>query len=164
LTTNPLLILNDINNLLKSTHAASGYDEDAFPNHLLLPYNAFMLLTDPLSIVSNSAVIGGATSLMDYVKRNNYTTQASGGKESLQIFPIPFATGAGAGSTTQSPIDRMVAYCMKEQYLAMRELMPLTRQMTQPNVEKRSYDTAFAANVGQVKFIAWVTMGYSDGI
>ena len=154
-------ILQDINRLLQNIHSASGYDENAVPNHVLLPYAQWMALTAPLSIVSNSTTIGGATSLLDYILKNNYSTQRG---TPLSINPVTFCSGAGAGSTTQSPIDRMVAYCMKEEYLAMRELMPLTRQMTQPNAEKRSYDTVFASNVGQAKFTAWVTMGYMDGV
>jgi hypothetical protein len=58
----------------------------------------------------------------------------------------------------------MAVYCNKERYVAVDELVPLTRAMTTPNAERFSYDTAYAANVSEVELFYNQTMIYVDGI
>ena len=58
----------------------------------------------------------------------------------------------------------MVVYLNKERYLAMDELAPLSRAMTQPNAENVCYDTAFMANISEVQIYYENIMRYVDGI
>ena len=58
----------------------------------------------------------------------------------------------------------MVVYCNKERYVAVDELVPLTRAMTTANAERFSYDTAYAGNVSEVETFYPMTMIYVDGI
>ena len=60
--------------------------------------------------------------------------------------------------------DRMVVYCNKERYLAMDELVPLTRAMTGANTEHFCFDTAYAGNLSEVEVFYDQTIVYVDGI
>ena len=55
-------------------------------------------------------------------------------------------------------------YCNKEKYMAMDELVPLTRAMTSPNTADFCYDTAYAANLSEVQVFYEQTITYMDGI
>ena len=77
----------------------------------------------------------------------------------LFIGATAWAKGAGAAG-----VDRMAVYCNKERYVAVDELVPLTRAMTTPNAERFSYDTAYAANISEVQLFYNQTMVYVDGI
>jgi hypothetical protein len=58
----------------------------------------------------------------------------------------------------------MVVYCNKERYVAMDELVPLTRAMTTPNTQDFCYDTAYAGNVSEAEIFYNQTITYVDGI
>ena len=77
----------------------------------------------------------------------------------LFIGATAWCAGAGAGGT-----DRMVTYCNKERFVAIDELVPLTRAMTTPNAERFSYDTAYAGNVSETEVFYPETITYTDGI
>jgi hypothetical protein len=130
--------------------AASGYDLDAVPNHIIMPYEQFNKLAT--TRIGNLA----EKTILTFLLENNVAKQNG---VDLFIGATAFCKGAGAGST-----DRMVVYCNKERYVAVDELVPLTRAMTSTNAERFSYDTAYAANVSEAEIFYSETMQYVDGI
>lgn len=143
-------ILADINSALTAVWAAAEYDEDAMPNHILLPYEQY-------TYIMNTKVTDLATeTILDYVLKNNVA--AKNGK-SLYIGATRWCKGAGTGGA-----DRMVVYVNHERFLQVEELVPLARVMSQPNATEFCYDTAYAANLSEVELFYPQTMQYFDGI
>ena len=143
-------ILADINSALTAVWAAAEYDEDAMPNHILLPYEQY-------TYIMNTMVTDLATeTILDYVLKNNVA--AKNGK-SLYIGATRWCKGAGTGGA-----DRMVVYVNHERFLQVEELVPLARVMSQPNATEFCYDTAYAANLSEVELFYPQTMAYFDGI
>lgn len=144
------VILGIINNAIIAAWGAAEYDLDAIPNHILLPYEQYNLIaTTPVSTVAEK-------SILTYLLENNLA--AKNGVD-LFIGATRWCDGAGAGGA-----DRMVVYCNKERYVAMDELVPLTRAMTSPNTENFCYDTAYAGNVSELEVFYPQTIIYVDGI
>lgn len=149
-TKTPDEILTDINTAILAAWAASEYDLDAVPNHILLPYEQYnYIATMKVSSLAEKTIL-------QFLLENNVA--AVNGSD-LFIGGCRWCDGAGQGGT-----DRMVVYCNKERYVAVDELVPLTRAMTTPNAERFSYDTAYAANVSEVEFFYSQTLVYYDGI
>ena len=143
-------ILSIINTNIIAAWAAAGYDLDAIPNHILMPYEQYNLIaTTQVSSVAEK-------SILTYLLENNIA--AKNGVE-LFIGATKYCDGGGAGGA-----DRMVIYCNKERYIAMDELVPLTRAMTSPNTEHFCYDTAYAGNVSELEIFYPQTIIYVDGI
>mgnify|MGYP002511290137 CR=1 FL=1 len=143
-------ILADINGALTSVWEAAEYDEDAMPNHILLPYEQY-------TYIMNTMVTDLATeTILDYVLKNNVATKNG---KSLYIGAARWCKGAGTGGT-----DRMVVYVNHERFLQVEELVPLARVMSQPNATEFCYDTAYAANLSEVELFYPQTMQYFDGI
>jgi len=146
----PAQILSDINQAILDAWSAAGNDLDAIPNHIIMPYDQYNYIAT--TMVSQLA----EKSILDYLLENN-VAKANGGD--LFIGATAWCKGAGAGNT-----DRMAVYCNKERYVAMDELVPLTRAMTSPNAERFSYDTAYAGNVSEVEVFYNQSIIYVDGI
>lgn len=143
-------ILADINSALTAVWEAAEYDEDAMPNHILLPYEQY-------TYIMNTMVTDLATeTILDYVLKNNVATKNG---KSLYIGAARWCKGAGTGGT-----DRMVVYVNHERFLQVEELVPLARVMSQPNATEFCYDTAYAANLSEVELFYPQTMQYFDGI
>jgi hypothetical protein len=143
-------ILKDVNDAILTTWAAAEYDLDAIPNHIVLPYEQYnYIATTKVSQLAEKTIL---TFLLE-----NNVAKANGGD--LFIGATSWAKGAGVGNT-----DRMLVYVNKERYVAMDELVPLTRAMTTPNAERFSYDTTYAGNVSEVEVFYPMTMLYVDGI
>lgn len=143
-------ILADINSAITAVWEAAEYDEDAMPNHILLPYEQY-------TYIMNTMVTDLATeTILDYVLKNNVA--AKNGK-SLYIGATRWCKGAGTGGA-----DRMVVYVNHERFLQVEELVPLARVMSQPNATEFCYDTAYAANLSEVELFYPQTMAYFDGI
>lgn len=146
----PAQILADINTAITAVWAASGYDEAAIPNHILLPYEQYTyILTTMVTDLATETIL-------DYVMRNNVAAKNGG---SLFIGATRWCKGAGTSDT-----DRMVVYCNHERFLDVDELVPLSRIMSAPNVANVCYDTAYMANISQVQLLYPTTMIYVDGI
>ena len=94
--------------------------------------------------------------ILTFLLENNVAKQNG---SDLFIGATAWCKAAGAGGA-----DRMVVYCNKERYIAMDELVPLTRAMTTPNAERFSYDTAYAGNVSEVEVFYTQPIVYVDGI
>jgi hypothetical protein len=143
-------ILSIVNTAILDAWEAAGYDLDAVPNHIIMPYEQYNYIAT--TRVSNLAEKTILTFLLD----NNVAKQNGA---DLFIGATAWCKGAGTSNA-----DRMVVYCNKERYIAMDELVPLTRAMTTPNAERFSYDTAYAGNVSEVETFYTETIVYVDGI
>ena len=150
-TKTPDEILLDINDAILDVWAACGYDDDAIPNHILIPYEQFAFIaTQKVSTQAEKTIL---TFLLD-----NNIAKKSGGSD-LVIAPCRYCDGAGTGGS-----DRMIVYVNKEKYLRMDELAPLQRIMTQPNLDAMAYDSAYAANISEVQIFYTQSLGYFDKI
>lgn len=149
-TKTPDEILADVNDAILAVWAASEYDLDAIPNHIILPYEQFNYIA-----TTRVSALAEKTILTFLLENNVAKTNGS----DLFIGATSWAKNAGVGNA-----DRMVVYCNKERYVAMDELVPLTRAMTSPNAERFSYDTTYAGNVSEVELFYPMTMLYVDGI
>lgn len=149
-TLTPDQILADVNNAILRAWTAAEYDLDAIPNHILLPYEQYNY------IATTKVTQLAEKTILTFLLENNVAAKNGG---DLFIGATAWCKGAGAGST-----DRMIVYSNKERYVAMDELVPLTRAMTTPNAERFSYDTAYAGNVSEVEVFYNETITYVDGI
>ena len=147
----PDQILQDVNDAILTAWEQAEWDLDAVPNHILMPYEQYnYLATTRVSELAEKTIL---TFLLD----NNVAKQNG---SDLFIGATNWCKGAGAGGSD----DRMVVYCNKERYIAMDELVPLTRAMTSPNTQQFCYDTAYAGNVSEVEVFYDQTIVYVDGI
>ena len=148
--TSPDDILDIINTAILDAWAAAGYDLDAIPNHIIMPYEQYnYIATTRIGQLAEKTIL-------TFLLENNVAKQNG---SDLYIGATAWCKGAGAGAA-----DRMVVYCNKERYIAMDELVPLTRAMTTPNAERFSYDTAYAGNVSEVEVFYTQPIVYVDGI
>ncbi len=148
--TSPDDILDIINTAILDAWAAAGYDLDAIPNHIIMPYEQYnYIATTRIGQLAEKTIL-------TFLLENNVAKQNG---SDLFIGATAWCKAAGAGSA-----DRMVVYCNKERYIAMDELVPLTRAMTTPNAERFSYDTAYAGNVSEVEVFYTQPIVYVDGI
>lgn len=146
----PDQILADINGAILAAWAAAEYDLDAIPNHILLPYEQYnYLATTRIGQLAEKTIL-------TFLLENNVATKNGA---DLFIGATAWCKGAGAGG-----VDRMVVYCNKERYVAVDELVPLTRAMTTPNAERFSYDTAYAGNISETEIFYKETIRYVDGV
>lgn len=146
----PDQILDDINTAILAAWAASEYDRDAIPNHIIMPYEQYnYLATTRVSSLAEKTIL-------TFLLENNVARQNGA---DLFIGATIWCKGAGVSGK-----DRMAVYCNKERYLAMDELVPLTRAMTGPNTAQFCYDTAYAGNLSEVEVFYDQTMLYVDGI
>ena len=88
--------------------------------------------------------------------KNNVASKNGG---DLFIGATRWCKGAGTSSS-----DRMVVYVNDRRFVKADELVPLSRIMSQPNVEKVAYDTAYMANVSEVQLFYPSSLRYYDGI
>lgn len=149
----PLEILTDINEAIMAGWAASGYDQTAIPNHILIPPTQYgYLVTTMVSI----AGVNGAISILEYLKQNNIAKNKG---VDLFIGECRWCEKAGVGQK-----DRMICYVNEERFVGMDVPVPLTRAMTQPVVANASYDSLYVSAVGQVKVHYTEPFVYRDGI
>ncbi|QDX92062.1 DUF2184 domain-containing protein [Brevibacillus laterosporus] len=143
-------ILADINAIITDTWAASEYDLTGMANHILIPPQQYAYL------VGTKVSEAGNISILQFLLDNNI------GKNQgidLTIAPSRWCSGAGTGGT-----DRMVAYVNDEDRVNFDLTVPLSRVMTQSQVTEMAYLTAYAAQIGQVKFLYTQCARYGDGI
>ena len=143
-------ILADVNAALMANWAAAEYDETAMPNHILLPYEQYS------DILTRKVTDLAAETILDFLMKNNAAVKNGG---SLYIGPTRWCKGAGTGKS-----DRMAVYVNNPRFVAMDELVPLSRIMSSPNVTNVCYDTAYMANISQVQVLYPQCIAYYDGI
>ncbi|MGC6175384.1 DUF2184 domain-containing protein [Lacrimispora sp. 38-1] len=146
----PNQILQDINDAILAVWNAAENDRSAIPNHILMPYEQFnYLATTRVSELAEKTIL-------TFLLENNVSKQNG---VDLYIGATSWCKSAGAGGT-----DRMVIYINEERFVAMDELSPLNRAMTQPNATNLCYDTAYLANISEVQLFYDNIMRYVDGI
>ena len=147
----PDQILNDINTAILTAWEQTEYDLDAVPNHIVMPYEQYnYLATTRVSELAEKTIL-------TFLLENNVAKKNG---SDLFIGATAWCKGAAADGSS----DRMVVYCNKERFLAMDELVPLTRAMTSPNTQHFCYDTAYAGNVSEVEVFYSETIVYVDKI
>jgi len=150
ITKTPTEIMNDINQLLTQTVIASEYDLSGMANRILIDWPNY-------SYIANTPVtLAGTQSILSYLLENNIATKQG---RPLEIYPSRWCTGAGVGAT-----QRMVAYVKAENRVNIDLTVPLSRVMTAPNTTSASYETIFASQFSQVKFLYYQCCAYCDGI
>ena len=150
-TKTPDQILADINDAILTAWAQAEYDLDAVPNHIIMPFEQYnYLATTRVSDIAEKTIL-------TFLLENNVAKQNG---SDLFIGACRWCTGAAADGSS----DRMVVYCNKERFVAMDELVPLTRAMTTPNAAFFCYDTSYAGNVSEVEVFYAQTMVYVDKI
>ena len=147
----PDQILDDINTAILTAWKQAEWDLDAVPNHIVMPYEQYnYLATTRVSELAEKTIL-------TFLLENNVAKQNG---SDLFIGATAWCKGAAADGSS----DRMVVYCNKERFLAMDELVPLTRAMTSPNTQFFCYDTAYAGNVSEVEVFYSETIVYVDKI
>ena len=146
----PVEIMNDINQLLTQTVINSGWSLDGMANRILIDWANYAY------IANTSVTIAGTQSILNYLLENNIATNQGG---ELKIFPLSWCTGAGVGET-----QRMIGYRKAENRVNFDLTVPLSRVMTAPNTGTVSYETVFASQFSQVKFLYYTCCEYVDGI
>lgn len=143
-------ILQDINTLIIETWNQAENDLSAMPNHIIMPYSQYNdLATRKVSPIAEKTIL-------TFIEENNIASKNGG---SLVIAATSYCKGAGVGGS-----DRMACYVHNDKYIAVEELVPLYRSMTAPNIEAKSFDSLYMANLSQVEFFYNQTMRYLDGI
>ena len=149
-TKTPSEILNDINLLIEETWAQSEYDLTGMCNQILIdPINYTYIATQLVSLA-------GTQSILSYLEANNIAAKQG---RPLKIFPSRWCMGAGVNA-----LNRMVGYVNAENRVHMDLTVPLSRVMTAPNVQSASYETLYAAQIGQIKVLYYQCIKYKDGI
>lgn len=143
-------ILSDINSLITATWEASEFDLTGMANHILVPPVQYTHIT------STKVSMAADKSILQYLLDNNIGKNQG---VDLVICPSRWCTGAGTGKK-----DRMVAYVNNEDRVNFDLPVPLSRVMTQAEVTQMAYLTAYAAQLGQVKFLYTQCARYMDGI
>lgn len=146
----PDQILDDINTAITAAWAAAAYDSSAIANHILLPPQQYALL------VSRKVSEAGNVSLLNYLLENNIARNKG---VDLFIGECKFCEGAGTADT-----NRMVVYRKDKRFVEIDLAQPLSRVMTNPNVEDHCFDSLYLANVGEVKIKYSQPIIYVDGI
>lgn len=149
-TKTPDEILTDINTAITDGWAAAEYDLSAIPNHIIMPYEQYnSLATTRIGELAEKTIL-------TFLLENNTATKNG---SNLVIGATQWAKGAGAGGT-----DRFAVYRNEDRFLAVEELVPMSRTMTGPNIDALGYDSVYMANLSEVEIFYPQTIHYYDGI
>lgn len=142
----PAEILKDVNTLLNTVWAASGYA--VCPDQLRIPPAQFAYISSQL--ISSA----GNVSILTYLQGNSLCNTING--RPLNIQPLKWLVGRGASNA-----DRMVAYT-KDMNRVRFPLVPLQRTP----LEYRGIHqlTTYFGRLGAVEFVYAETAGYADGL
>ena len=146
-------ILIDVNTMLQSVWAASGYA--VMPEKLLLPPSQFGFIST--AKVSSA----GNISILKYIQENSLLTTSGRGK--LDIQPLKWLVGAGTGGTigTAGTVDRAVVYTKDKQ----RVRYPMTLMNRTPiQYEGIYHKTTYYCRLGVLEMVYPETVGYYDGL
>lgn len=152
-TKTPNEILADINAMLISAWAASGYT--TMPNRILVPPNNFGYINSQLISAA------GNTSILKFILDNNIIKNSGAGD--LVIAPVKWLVGAGSGGTIGTPgtVDRMVAYNKQQRFARF----PMTAlQRTPVQYDSIYHKTSYFCRLGVVEVVYPETFIYRDGI
>ncbi|WLW59831.1 DUF2184 domain-containing protein [Achromobacter aegrifaciens] len=145
-TATPQQMLDDVNELINSTWAASGYA--ICPSKLLLPPIQYSKLVGTL--VSSA----GNISVLEFLRQNSLANSVNG--RPLDIQPLKWLYQRGASNA-----NRMMVYTQDQQRVRF-PLVPLQRT---PLEYRSIYQmTTYFGRLGAVEFVYPETLGYRDGI
>ncbi|MFG1399840.1 DUF2184 domain-containing protein [Roseixanthobacter pseudopolyaromaticivorans] len=145
-------ILADVNELLSSVWAASGWA--VIPTELRLPPKKYSYL------VSQKVSNAGNMSILEYLRANNL---AKSNGQDLNIQPLKWLNGAGSGGTQgdDTTTNRMKAYTKDPQ----RVRFPMTPLQRTPLEYRSLYQlTTYFGRLGVVEVVYPETIGYRDGL
>lgn len=152
-TKTPAEILADVNAMLTSAWAASGWA--VMPSHVLLPPAQFGYIS------TQTVSTAGSVSVLKYLLENNIVK--SSGKGEISIVPAKWLIGAGVGGTlgTLGTVDRMVAYSKQKQYVRF----PMTMMARTPiQYDSIYHKSTYYCRLGVVEVVYPETFAYRDGI
>lgn len=152
-TKTPAEILADVNEIITSAWAASGWSK--MPTKILVPPAQFGMIS---SLTVSTA---GSVSILRYLLENNIITSSGQGK--LTIVPCKWCMGAGAGGTIGTPgqYDRMLAYT-QEKGLVRYPMTPLQRTPIQ--YDSIYHKFTYYCRLGVVEVVYPETMAARDKI
>lgn len=152
-TKTPNEILNDVNALIISAWAATGYS--VMPNRILIPPTQFGYIN--ATIVSAA----GNQSILRFLLDNNIIKNSGAGE--LVIAPAKWLVGAGVGGTigTAGTVDRMVAYNKASRFVRF-PLVPMQRTPIQ--YDAIYHKMSYYCRLGVVEIVYPETVAYRDGI
>jgi hypothetical protein len=142
----PGLILQDVNELLASVWAASGWA--VMPTELRVPPVQFGLL------VANVVSTAGNVSLLRFLQENSLCNTQNG--RPLNIQPLKWLVNRGTGNA-----QRMIAYT--KDYTRVR--YPMTPLQRTPLEWRSIYNiTTYWGRLGMIEVVYPETIGYRDGL
>jgi hypothetical protein len=155
LTKAPADILADVNFALNTVWAASAWA--VVPNRMLIPPAQYGAIATQL--VSTA----GTTSVLRYVEENNILARSGAGR--LEIYPLKWCQGAGAGGTVGTAgagtTDRMVVYTKDKEYVRY----PMTLLGRTPIQYDAIWQKAtYYGRLGVIESIYSSTIGYFDKV
>ena len=146
-------ILSDVNTMLVTNWTNSALA--LMPDQMRLPPAQFgYIATAKISQAGN-------VSILKYILENNILTTSGQGK--LQIFPLKWLLGAGAGGTigTAGTVDRALVYI--KDYQRIRYPMTLL-QRTPIQYDSIYHKTTYFCRLGRVEVVYPEVIGYYDGL
>lgn len=152
-TKTPAQILVDVNELINSVWAASGWAK--MPNKIIVPPIQYGLLA------ANTVSTAGSISTLEFLLKNNVINASGMGK--LSIVPSKWCQGAGVGGTigTVGAHDRMVAYTQEKRLVRF----PMTMlQRTPVQYDAIYHKFTYYCRLGIVEVVYPETIGYRDEI
>jgi len=148
----PNQIQADINAAIITPLQASGYSNEGYPDTMLIPFENFNYIQQPMNI-------GAYGSILEYVTRNN-TAKANGIDFKILPLPDPWIAGQGTGGTNRAVVYRNDRKCVK-----LQVPQPIQKVMTVPSTDKGgSYSSLFNGCIGQLQWLRPQTAFYLDGI
>lgn len=152
-TKTPTEILADVNAIIISAWAASGYA--VMPNRILIPPVQFGYIN--ATIVSSA----GNQSILRFLLDNNIIKNSGAGE--LVIAPAKWLVGAGVGGTIGTPgtVDRMVAYNKQPRFVRF-PMVPMQRTPIQ--YDAIYHKMSYYCRLGVVEIVYPETVAYRDGI
>jgi hypothetical protein len=145
-TKTPDEILADVNEMIQTAWAASGYA--VCPDKVLLPPQQFAY------IAAQKVSTAGNVSILTFLEDNSISLRVNGRK--LDIQPVKWLDGRGASSS-----DRMVAYTNNEDRVRF-PMVPIRRET--PYYLGIKFNAPYIWAFGEVEFPYPETVIYRDGI
>ncbi len=145
-------ILTDVNELLSSVWAASGWA--VIPTQLRLPPRKYSYL------VANKVSNAGNMSILEFLRANNL---AKSNGQDLNIQPLKWLNGRGSGGTAgdDTTTNRMMAYTKEKD----RVRYPMTPLQRTPLEYRSLYQlTTYFGRLGVLEVVYPETIGYRDGL
>ena len=149
----PAEILADVNAMISSAWAASGYA--VMPSNILIPPSQYGYIST--QIISTA----GNVSILRYLLDNNIVKAS--GKGEISILPAKWLVGAGSGGTIGTPgtVDRMVAYSKQKQYVRY----PMTQLARTPiQYDSIYHKSTYYCRLGVTECVYPETFAYRDGL